>query len=205
MTVRAWGATLLTMLSPDNSARDRTVRAAMDVVQARGVEHLTTRVLAMRLGLTQPALYRHFATKDELTQEVHRAVAALFLHELAAPLEASHPEDRLRRALGVFRRFAVEQPHYFDLLFVRPPLSGSGHNWGRGRKPSTIFQFLVDRVTECMRARVLRTDDPVSVAFTLAAHAQGLVVLYRRVRFRSEREFARFYDRSFECLLRGLR
>lgn len=193
------------MLSHDNSARQRTVHAALKVVAAQGIEHLTTRSLAVEAGLTQPAMYRHFDTKDALMRDVYRAVAALFKRDLVEALNGRDAEERLWKALEVFHTYAVRHPHYFDLLFVRPPLRGRAAEWRAGRKRATIFQFLVDRVTDCMGQGALQRDDPASVALTLAAHAQGLVVLYRRARFRGADEFARFYQRSFEQLLRGLR
>lgn len=69
---------VVAMLSPDDSARQRAVQAALRVVAAHGIEHLTTRSLAREVGLTQPAIYRHFNGKNALIREVHHAVAALF-------------------------------------------------------------------------------------------------------------------------------
>jgi hypothetical protein len=40
---------------------------------------------------------------------------------------------------------------------------------------------------------------------TLAALAQGLVVLHRRGRFPSDAAFAEFFDLSVERMIRGLR
>lgn len=193
------------MLSPDNSARQRAVQAALRVVAARGIEHLTTRSLAREVGLTQPAMYRHFNGKNALIREVHHAVAALFRQALVRAWKGRDPEDRLWKALHTFQTFALRHPHYFDVIFVRPPLPGAALDWSHARRRSTIFQFLVDRVADCMRNGTFRRDDPVAVALTLAAHAHGLVVLYRRARFRSAAEFARFYRRSFERLFGGLR
>lgn len=189
------------MLSGDNTPRGRTLQAALAVVRAKGAAQLSTRALAGRIGLTQPALYRHFSSKSELDREVHQAIQGLFKSELAQSLDASNPKERLLRALDTFRRFALEEPHYFDVLFVAPPRLPGTTLMKRG----TIFQFLVDHVSVCMRAGVLRPDDPTSVALTLAALAQGAILLYRRGRFASADEFTRFYRHSCKRLLSGLR
>lgn len=188
------------MLSGDNTPRSRSLDAALAIVSAQGVAQLSTRAIAVQMGLTQPALYRHFANKGELDREVHQAVQSLFQRELTQSLNTPKPAKRLLRALDSFRSFALQQPHYFDILFVAPPrLPGLKH------RPGGIFQFLIARVSECMRAAVLRRDDPASVALMLAALAQGAVLLYRRGRFASREEFTRFYRRSCKRLLSGLR
>jgi AcrR family transcriptional regulator len=189
------------MLSGDNTTRERTLAAALAIVRAKGVAQLSTRRVASELGLTQPALYRHFANKSALDREVYQAIQGLFRSQLAQSLRVANPTERLLRALDTFRAFALERPHYFDMLFVAPPRLPGRKHLIRG----TIFQFLVDRVSLCMRAGVLRRDDATSVALTFAALAQGSVLLYRRGRFESADEFTRFYRRSCKRLLSGLR
>jgi Tetracyclin repressor-like, C-terminal domain len=119
---------------------------------------------------------------------------------------ASGSEARLRRSLEVFRSFAIEHPTYFHMLFVRPPTAAGGAREVRdgGARPG-IFQLLIDRVAECMRDGSLAQGDAESVAMTLAALAQGLVILHRRGRFASDATFAQFFDVSVERMISGLR
>src|SRR6202041_1982392 len=46
--------------------RQDIVNAALLVLDEVGMDKLTTRTLAARLGVAQPALYWHFKNKDEL-------------------------------------------------------------------------------------------------------------------------------------------
>ena len=50
--------------------RDLVVRAALDLLNDGGLDHFTTRKLAERLGVKQPALYWHFRNKRELLDEM---------------------------------------------------------------------------------------------------------------------------------------
>lgn len=113
-------------------------------------------------------------------------------------------EARLRRTFEVFRTFAVSYPSYFHMLFVRPPTTKRGEIRDGGASP-TIFQLLIERVAECMRAGSLAKGDAQSVAMSLAALAQGLVVLHRRGRFASDAAFAEFFDLSIDRMIGGLR
>ncbi|ADD42023.1 TetR/AcrR family transcriptional regulator [Stackebrandtia nassauensis] len=51
-------------------SRDRITAAALAVVDADGLEALSTRRLATELGVSGPSLYNHVATKDELLDDV---------------------------------------------------------------------------------------------------------------------------------------
>lgn len=192
------------MLSTDNqSTRERSLRAAVDVVRADGIHELTTRAIARRSGLTQPAIYRHFASKQELVGEALGAIRSLFLDRLSAVDEDGDAMHRLIATLECFRDFAVEEARLYDALFLQqavgaataPAPAGQGGN---------IFGTLVDRVRACGREGSLPADGPVSITLSLVAQVQGLVLLYRQGRFPNQERFASFFRRSIEDLLRGV-
>lgn len=57
-------------------SRDRIVEAAGALVDAEGLEAVSTRRLAAALGVSGPSLYNHFRTKDEILDAVADAVSA---------------------------------------------------------------------------------------------------------------------------------
>jgi AcrR family transcriptional regulator len=190
------------MLSLDNTpTRQRSLLAALEVVRTDGLPELTTRAIARRSGLTQPAIYRHFHNKEELVGEVLGAIRSAFHDRLEAADGEGDSLARLLRALETFRDFAIEEPRLYDALFLQPGSVPTAA--GPGRRGS-IFGFLVERVTECGREGVLRSSGPVMTALSLLAHAQGLILLYRHGRFGSGDRFAAAYRRSMQDLLRGM-
>ncbi|MEU9417796.1 TetR/AcrR family transcriptional regulator [Streptomyces sp. NPDC048272] len=56
-------------------SRDRIVEAAGALVDAEGLEAVSTRRLAAALGVSGPSLYNHFRTKDEILDAVADAVS----------------------------------------------------------------------------------------------------------------------------------
>jgi TetR/AcrR family tetracycline transcriptional repressor len=50
--------------------RRSIVAAAIDILDERGLDHLSLRTIATRLGVRQPALYHHFASKADLLTAV---------------------------------------------------------------------------------------------------------------------------------------
>ena len=191
-------------LTAVQSLRPRLLASALEVLQDQGLEGVTMRAVADRAGVTAPALYWHFADKEALVREIARELSRVFKDQMLEAMAAPASEARLRRTLQVFRTFAIAHPTYFHMLFVRPPTSKRGEIRDGGASP-TIFQLLVDRVAECMRDGSLAKTDAQSVAMTLAALAQGLVVLHRRGRFPSDAAFAAFFDLSVDRMIGGLR
>jgi AcrR family transcriptional regulator len=191
-------------LTAVQSLRPHLLASALEVLEDHGLEGVTMRAVADRAGVTAPALYWHFADKEALVREVGREVSRVFKDQMLEAVAAPTSEARLRRTLEVFRTFAIAHPSYFHMLFVRPPTSRRGEIRDAAASP-TIFQFLVDRVAECMRDATLAKADPQSVAMTLAALAQGLVVLHRGGRFASDAAFAAFFDLSVDRMIDGLR
>jgi AcrR family transcriptional regulator len=57
-------------------SRDLIVEAALALVDAEGLEAVSTRRLAASLGVSGPSLYNHFRTKDEILDAVADAVSA---------------------------------------------------------------------------------------------------------------------------------
>ncbi len=70
---------------------DRIVRAAIDLADEEGVDALTMRRLAERLGFKVMALYNHVANKDELL--------ALMVDAIAGSIELPSGEDSALRAV----------------------------------------------------------------------------------------------------------
>lgn len=57
-------------------SRDRIVEVATAVIDAEGLDRLSTRRLARELGVQAPSLYNHFATKEEIVDAVGDAIVA---------------------------------------------------------------------------------------------------------------------------------
>ncbi|OKK14594.1 TetR family transcriptional regulator [Streptomyces sp. CB00455] len=57
-------------------SRNRIVEAAGALVDAEGLDAVSTRRLAAALGVSGPSLYNHFRTKDEILEAVADAVSA---------------------------------------------------------------------------------------------------------------------------------
>jgi AcrR family transcriptional regulator len=111
-------------VSRRDRARTETLRdirdAARRVLVEQGVDGLALRAIAREVGLSAPALYRYFASREEL---VERVVADLY-DELCDLLEIerdavdpSRPGLQMLVVARAFRTWAITHPAEFGLLF----------------------------------------------------------------------------------------
>jgi AcrR family transcriptional regulator len=110
------------------TGRDAPRGQAGDTAPARGIRAGRSVGLGDRqaAGVSGPALYRYFTSRDELLTEL--VIDAY--HDLADALSAAaghapnlDPRARLEAVARGYRSWAVAQPHRYRLLFG-PPLPG---------------------------------------------------------------------------------
>jgi AcrR family transcriptional regulator len=97
------------------------IRVARQVLVEQGSEGLALRAIARDLGMTAPALYRYFPSREDL---VNHVVADIY-DDLARELHTTRDTtpDPLEQLLDVarrFRRWALAHPREFGLVFVNP-------------------------------------------------------------------------------------
>lgn len=79
--------------------RGEILDAAVGVFYRRGYDAGTMREIADAVGVSEPALYRHFTGKEDLFEQLIAEAGARLLAEVSPLLEATAP-DRIRDVIG---------------------------------------------------------------------------------------------------------
>src|SRR5512134_1374640 len=170
------------------SRRDQILDAAMQCFASAGFRGTTTREIASRVGLTEAALYRHFASKEAL----YAAIIARKIDapDLTAHLEAAAAAGDDRAVLGGLARTLIGRVEA-DPAFIRILLFTAleGHSLAEpffAARVRRIREFLSGYVARRIEAGAFRAVDPV-----IAARAfLGMVSDYLNVRFVFQQEVA---------------
>ena len=186
--------------------RERISHAAQDLFVKDGIDGVSMRKVADRVGVTAPAIYRYFRDKDELLTEIISSGLHMLEDYLKPALEAEEPLERLKQLIDNYVNFAIEQPKYFDFAFLVPgrdmgPISEElqRHNW-------TTFRMAVEQIGMCMERGIFRKDDPIEMSILLWATVHGLVILYRTQRFGpDEAQFRKTCRQTVDRLLDALK
>ena len=112
-------------------SRDRIVGTALALVDADGLDAVSTRRLAAELGVSGPALYNHFATKDAIVDAVVDTVLGEVDIAVFAAGPAGAPGDGWADALRTWAR------SYRAVLAAHPNLVPALAT-GPGRRPNAL-------------------------------------------------------------------
>src|SRR3954467_2513698 len=115
------------MAIEDRRQRERLARRRLITATARtlaeneGWDAVTTRRLSTEIEYSQPVLYKHFGSMEDIVE----AVALEGFSELAETLRAARrgsaaPDDELGRVAAAFSDFAAKNPALYDAMFSRP-------------------------------------------------------------------------------------
>lgn len=99
--------------------REEILAVATRLFSQHGMAHVTTRQIAQAVGISQPSLYAHFRSADEIGEvlciRAFEELNARFARVLATPGSAADRLDRLGRC---YVDFGLEQPDAYRIAFM---------------------------------------------------------------------------------------
>ena len=145
---------------PQKLSEAQILEEAARLVDEAGLSALSMRVLAGRLDVHAPSLYRYFPDKETLV----RAVGAKFLAELAAEV-GQH--DSLADIARAYWDFGLRYPNRYDVIVCRLP---------DAEQPPAVSRFQVTEPLHDVAAR-RSPEQPLVAARVLWAYLHGAVSL----------------------------
>jgi AcrR family transcriptional regulator len=119
---------------------DRIVRVTAEVLAEKGIEGVTMRGVAQRVGCSTTVIYHYFASKDGL---LHGAVGrglGWFVQAVQVADRTAAGAERLRTTSRAYIVWGVENPALYRLMFEqRLPRPAEGEELQR-RRQGLVFQ-----------------------------------------------------------------
>jgi AcrR family transcriptional regulator len=180
----------------------RIFAAARALFDQDGVDGVSMRRIAGKVGITPMAIYKHYPDKDALLN-------ALMLDGFAAwearveKIRESEPLGWLRQMGEAFLDFALGQPRRYEAAFLLKASAARRYpgDFEAGRSP--VVSKMMARIEEA-RAQGLVADIPtIDITISFTALVQGLVDMYRAGRFGDEAEFRAAYRKALGHCIRS--
>lgn len=159
--------------------REEILAAALRLFGERGVHAVSTRQIAAAAGISQPALYAYFATKDDIAVEL--AVRAFsLLKARVAEAAAATPQDGggFEAFMRGYIEFGLENPDAYRVAFMiegdRRDPPADERKLAAGMAAFGEFQAVIRRLHE---GGVAVDGDVEVLSQTIWAAAHGLVSL----------------------------
>ncbi len=190
-------------VSVEIKGRERWLMEAEALLGEGGPRAVTVQGMAARLGVSAPALYKHFSGRDALIEALSARGWQRFHEALSGCLRKRTPSSRLLDCGERYVRFGLSEPQTYRLLFsseearARSPRADEPE-----RGPGLVL--VGQLIGACQRAGKLpsrvRTED-LAIAYWATCH--GLVSLY--LDGGADRRFGRqAYEQLTRRALRGL-
>lgn len=162
-------------------ARTEILNAARDLFVAKGVEAVTMREIAKRVGCSATALYLHFADKDALIKTICATDFLTLANRMQTVMQIDDPVERLN-LLGLgYAEFALSHPEHYRFMFMTPQVVciPESHELEQGNPEEDGYALLTMLVRIAFEAGCFREDitEPDLIAQTLWAGIHGVCAL----------------------------
>lgn len=154
------------------------IQAGVEILSKEGIEGLSLRKVARRVGVSYAAPYAHFKDRQALiaaiSTEGFRQLYIAF--DMAASRHADDPKQQLVEAALAYVQFAMDNTGIFKIMF-------SGVLEKEKEYPSFVessrksFERVVEIVRACQEAGVLRSAPPELMAVAVWGQVHGIISL----------------------------
>jgi AcrR family transcriptional regulator len=100
--------------------REDCIAEGMAIVATEGLEKLSLREVARRLGVSHQAPYKHFASRDHILAEMVSRSFDAFAGFLDAHPKSNDPDQDMANMAEDYLRYAREHPLEYRLMFGTP-------------------------------------------------------------------------------------
>jgi AcrR family transcriptional regulator len=152
--------------------REALVRAALAEAERGGPEAVSIKALAKRLGVSQPAPYRHFADREALLQAVTAEAFRQFNAIMREAIDKPSKRTRLSRFAQAALDFGLKRNGIYRLMFASRTMAGATDDSELHIAAHETFALLVESF-EAPKVGLLREQH----ALQIWAALHGVVML----------------------------
>ena len=152
------------------------IGAAVELIEAEGVEMLSLREVSKKVGVSPGAPFRHFKNKAELlTAVAEQSMARLTRAVNAALAQTSDEPVAILAAIGRgYLNWALGNPTHFQIISSRTLIDFHSSKT-LVEQNDALYRLMLDQVTKGQAAGVLRSDaSPHDIVVNARAFVYGL-------------------------------
>lgn len=163
------------------AVRTAIMDAARELFIHQGVEAVTMRAVAQRVGYSATSLYLYFSDKEQLIRAVVDADVIKLAQSLKSTLDISDPLQRFLQFGQHYVQFALTNPNHYRMMFMtpHPQCDPAFSSIEQDNPEQDAYAQLISVVTSAWHAGVFKPSltDPVLIAQTVWAAMHGLCAL----------------------------
>ncbi|GAB4513259.1 MAG: TetR/AcrR family transcriptional regulator [Anaerolineae bacterium] len=158
--------------------RQTILTTAGEMFLESGYEGFSLRQIAERIGYSPGTIYLYFKDKDDVLFTVCKEGFIAFAQVLEnAKATTDDPLEQIRVMGREYVRFGLENPAYYQLMFMQRPEFMIRQETETGEPPVDAFMILQRTVEEAMAAGSLQPGDAQVTSDVLWSALHGVVAL----------------------------
>jgi AcrR family transcriptional regulator len=162
--------------------REAILSAALKLFSDEGYDNVSMRRIADEIEYSVGTIYLYFKDRDEIFFELHKLGFEEFYKRQLAVQNVKDPLQRLTEHGLAYIQFAIDQPLYYDLMFIsRVPgkTIKVENDWKSGHR---TYEILKLNIQQAANVGYFKNTDVEVAAFSLWSFVHGIASLYIRDR-----------------------
>jgi len=185
--------------------RDDILKAALRLIEEKGVVAVTMREIAGVLGYSATAIYQHFANKEDLLLTLKLQAGDLLAEAMEQARSAPTLAEQLRAMGHAYVRFGLDNPAYYRLIFqdTESGLAPTPEQLQRLRRSWTIMRDTLKAWLTELRIQDVNVDQEAHVLWAMG-HGVTSLALAGRFPFADREQIFALFDISARRWGQGL-
>ena len=161
--------------------RTLIINAARELFVAKGVEAVTMREIAKRIGYSATSIYHHFADKEAVLRAICDTDFLALATSLKSILQVQNPVERMHAMGRGYAAFALTHPNHYRMMFMteRTPCDPAQSSLQQNNAEQDAYFQLKSVVSDVHAAGYFRKNlhDADLIAQTIWAGMHGVCAL----------------------------
>ena len=155
------------------------LKTGLGIIESEGIAGLTLQKAARRQGVSAAAVYRHYASKEDLLAAIATEGFLMLGAAIQKTLQNRPKDARLffRKSVAAYIDLAIARPNHYELMFggaipdhgPHPELVAAGE---------AAFGGLLETVRICQHEGLFKKRKPILMAFHVWSMMHGFVMLH---------------------------
>jgi AcrR family transcriptional regulator len=178
----------------------------MNLFVKEGYENVSMRKIAEKINYSPGTIYLHFKDKESILFSLHETAFSKFFEALN---KTSNETDSLKRLSEMGKNyimFALENPEYYDLMFINKCVSESikreEHKW----IGMESYRLLCDTIALCSKDGYIHPEQIEIAAFSMWSFVHGVasLVIKKRLSVIPEKDLDNLINGSVNFITNNL-
>ena len=162
--------------------REAILSAALGLFSAEGYDNVTMRKIAEEIEYSVGTIYLYFKDRDEIFFELHKLGFEEFFKRQLVVQNVKDPLKRLTEHGLAYIQFAIDQPQYYDLMFISHIPTKTikvQQDWKSGHR---TYDLLKLNISQAKESGYFKNVDVEVAAFSIWSFVHGISSLFIRDR-----------------------